>query len=93
VFLKKFLITKMILNVHPLPIKTMPEIRALTSFYHFFLAFMTIKRMSPTTRAIRIKAHHMPALKIPPTTLQLLNAIEIRNKRMKISDFMVACFS
>ena len=49
--------------------------------HYFFLAFEIIHSITTTTTATEKNAHHMPALKIPSTTVQPLNkkiiAIEI----------------
>ena len=56
---------------------------------YFFRTLATTQRITPTTMAIRINAHHIPALKIVSMAPQLLSARVTRNRLINKKNFMM----
>lgn len=59
---------------------------------HFFLALAITYKMIPITSAIKIKAHHIPALKIVSIAPQLLNTKLSKRRDSNSESFMIAVF-
>jgi hypothetical protein len=59
---------------------------------HFFLVFEIIKTTRAMPRPIKIKAHHIPALKIVSIAPQLLKITDRKIKDTNSGNFMVRWF-